>query len=235
MVAGAVISSANGSVGKDDCLVLEGMQIETTGNASGYSVYLSHSFNSQISGNIVRSTNTADNVVGVYARYSGRTHVYNNIIYNFNTTGSSGLNAVYIGGHKNNRYFNNTLYNNYYGIYAPPGDSWEAIYLVNNLIIDSTFEDISGTGAPSISITPTNNATTDSTISTLLWGVGNIANFGSAAVVFVDAPNGNFNLTPGSPAIDAGVDLSADGDIPLTKDSKGATRTAPYDMGAVEF
>lgn len=50
--------------------------------------------------------------------------------------------------------------------------------------------------------------------------------------VFVDAANKDFTLRVGSPAIGAGVDLSSSG---FTNDYTGATRTAPWDMGAYKY
>lgn len=52
------------------------------------------------------------------------------------------------------------------------------------------------------------------------------------AEVFVDAANKDFTLRVGSPAIGAGVDLSSSG---FTNDYTGATRTAPWDMGAYKY
>jgi hypothetical protein len=46
---------------------------------------------------------------------------------------------------------------------------------------------------------------------------------------------GNFNLTSGSPAINAGVSVAVNGVTPPAQDFFGRNRAAPYDIGAVEY
>jgi hypothetical protein len=58
-----------------------------------------------------------------------------------------------------------------------------------------------------------------------LWGTSSAYN-----PLFVSAGTGNFQVQAGSPAIGAGVDLSAT----FTDDFAGATRTTPWDIGAYE-
>lgn len=50
--------------------------------------------------------------------------------------------------------------------------------------------------------------------------------------LFVDPDNGDFNLKPGSPAIGAGIDLSAQG---FSNDYTGTTRSGTWDMGAYAY
>lgn len=59
----------------------------------------------------------------------------------------------------------------------------------------------------------------------------------AAAQVFTDLAGGDLSLVSGSPLIDAGADLSADPNLPVTDDCLGTARPqgAGYDIGAFEF
>jgi len=84
----------------------------------------------------------------------------------------------------------------------------------------------------------TNCASSDNSISTgpfvVEIGVGNLESV-TQADQFVDLSTIDLHLKAGADFIDAGIDLSSDGDLPVIQDIDGDSRGVPYDIGADQF
>jgi parallel beta-helix repeat protein len=146
--------------------------------------------------------------------------VYDNLIYNNGRDGIASSN-----GATNSKIYNNTVYGNnttglgYGGIIWGSGSG---TVIKNNIVYNNKladFADSNGSQTPTFS----NNLCTNS-------GTG-CARAGNP--LFFDQSNYNYNLQPGSPAIDSGTTLS---DIPAS-DIKGTPRpqAASWDIGAYEY
>jgi hypothetical protein len=161
------------------------------------------------SNNTIRNSVMHDNgSVGLMLGSGSNNVAYNNQVY-INSRASFG-GGIYINytGATNNQVYNNTVYgNNGYCVYVG-SDSTGAI-VQNNVCWQNATNSIKNDGSKS-----------------------SIANNLTADPKFTDAGNKDFRLQVGSPAIDAGVKISAVG-----TDFAGMARPqgAAYDLGAYEF
>ena len=224
---------------------IAGLQIEITGSANNKAgIYNRNNHKSVISENIIRSTSTGTGNYGVFIySYGGAssdknyflydmslsTYV-NNIIYDFSTTSSSGLRVQWQGSNGDGaRMYNNTLYNNYYGVYS---ESYRSSVIRNNIVMSSVLVDFNSSAKSSSVHTTQNNISSDASISDYNTSVssGNVTN-ADPADVFVDHLSSDFRLKAASIAIGQGYDLSST----ISTDIQGDVRTLPFDIGADEF
>lgn len=217
---------------------IEGLQIETLGTADAVSGISSRN-NSKgvISYNIIKNSNIGDSLNGInYYDYSQRGDTsllaFNNIIYDFSTINSKGLNVSWQEqGTKSIRVYNNTFYGNYLGLFSR---SWRSSQVVNNIFLGSVLADVSAEGTGGFSLFQY-NILSDSSIdlhSTSGPKVGNRKNISSSGFFFNLEARSFYLVSPGSfEAIDNGEDLSSD----FGDDASGFTRDAIFDIGALEW
>lgn len=216
---------------------IKGLQIEIKGSTNQINgIYTRNNSQGVISSNIIKSSSTGTNLKGIqvytYGGVStdGKYYDYdyswstfaNNIIYNFNTTDSKGFYVAYQGSNGDGqRLFNNTFYNNYYGVYINTG--YQGAHIRNNIAINSFNEDFETTRSNGNISVKTNNISSDSTGNTTLV---------SATDLFLDPANDDFRLKAGAAsAIDQGYDVSG----LITDDIQGEIRSLPFDIGADEL
>ena len=145
--------------------------------------------------------------------------------------------AVIISEGRNNSFYNNLLYNNHAGLFVGYGAVDSKIF--NNTIYgNATYGlDVNAAYSGSINAEVINNIVYGNGASQLTNDATNTTlhhNLTDQAPRFMDAANGDFHVQPGSPAIDAGVDLSSRG---VTTDLEGIPRPqgSGFDLGAYEF
>jgi len=191
--------------------LLEGSEVYRNG---GWGV---HVFNTPggADNNVVRNNRIYDNGqsgrgVGMILSEGDGNAAYNNILWGNRRGGIMVAYSV-----SNTNVYNNTIYAN--GL-ADPGNSIGGIYVAdssagaivrNNIVYGNAGGDITDGGS---NTTLSHNLTTDSK--------------------FVNPAAGDFHLTSGSPAIDAGVSLA---DVPTDFDGTPRPQGSGYDMGAYEF
>jgi hypothetical protein len=111
-----------------------------------------------------------------------------------------------------------------HGLYC----SYAEIYTIKNSYFgNSSTADLFNDGSGTINLTTTR--TEDGSLSTPTSA------YSTATFTNVTAGNEDFSLPSGSGLIDAGSDLSADAGFPFNWDITGATRAAPWDVGAYEY
>lgn len=224
---------------------IKGLQIELTGSTdSKAGINSNNNPLGFISDNIIKSTSTGNTLQGLrqysYSGASSDSNYYfedkswsvfsNNIIYDFSTSNSRAIHVDWQSGNGDGaRFYNNTLYNNYYGIYS---DSYRSSYIRNNIVMASGFADFNSDVESSSVAYAENNITSDTTILDYnAYSTANNITNADPADVFFDHANDDFRLKSGSIAIGQGYDLSS---IVFT-DIQGETRTVPFDIGADEF
>lgn len=211
---------------------IEGLQIEVAGTANNLrGIYGRNNSEGTISHNIIRNTGTGENLSGCsYYIYSQRgvnnTLYYNNLIYDFSTTGSFGFYVEWQSQTSNSvKLFNNTIYNSYIGFH---NRTYNASYLVNNIIAGSVLRDVEGdSGFRSVY----NNIFSDGTMAPFfLYSGADNQHTVDKTTIFNDVDNYDFTLASGSSGIDTGFDSSAD----YLDDITGSNRNADFDIGAFE-
>ena len=183
--------------------------------------------------------------------YSTGDHFHNNVFRNnYFHDGNGG--AMLICGSDNqiyNNVFANEATNAYHGAYIGTivmASSCSGVQANNNRIYNNTF--VHGTGggsrAGSITVGDTSAANNNIIQNNIVWnnvpddninvnnGTGETIdhNLQGTNPQFVNEGARDYHLTSGSPAINAGVDLSL-----FTTDKDGNARNSPYDIGAYEF
>lgn len=157
---------------------------------------------------------------GVFLGGEGASHLYNNIIMN---SLQGGIICQDYPPYNPSGFVicNNTLYNNTdYGIYMFSQNTNQNLF-ANNVII--------ATSQPTFLYVRLNNPTA------IKWtDVNNIKTPTLSSLKFVNAAAKDFHLLSGSPAIDAGKDVSAYG-ITFDLDNKPRPKGTKYDIGAYEF
>lgn len=148
--------------------------------------------------------------------------------------------------------FNNAAYNNifYRNGWRLNGDHYPALLIGgwggaagNDVVYNNTFWN-NTRECISVGIAEGSGATNNTVRNNICWqngsndvyvkstGTGNVtSNHTKTDPLFVNTGIGNFQLRAGSPAIDAGMDLSST----FTIDFAGNTRTAPWETGAYMF
>ena len=222
----------------DDGIRIDGLQFKITNNdylatrAIGFWT-ISASGTGYVSNSIIKAvftTTNADSVLGITTTSSanGTYYIWNNIIYdldvsgqNVNTAGITNVGKMYA--------YNNTLYNNYKGIYRTGG----TIVAKNNLVqscangYDGNFDASSNYNISNLA----SDAPSPSYRSNL-----------ATTVSFTDTINSDFHLaSTDTAARNLGVDLSQDYNLPITNDIDGQGRISNFqypisnwDIGADE-
>jgi len=198
---------------------IEGLQIKITGTyESTHAIYTGEVTGAviEISKNIIRST--VSNLCYGIRNYNtnGTIKVWNNIIYDFDTTNSVGIkqytNYAYI--------YANTVYNCETGI-----QQQVATVVVKNNIVQNCTDGFSGSF----------DSVSDYNISDIS-GDAPGANSKTCTVSFVDEVNDDFHLASNDTcAKDSGVDLSSDPNLAFSDDIDGETRSGTWDIGADEY
>ncbi|MFT6633579.1 MAG: hypothetical protein ACJAS4_003550 [Bacteriovoracaceae bacterium] len=231
-----VISDATALTTHTNTTTIEGLQIELTGSSGGLTgIYSRNNAEGFISHNIIKSTNTGDNLKALsYYDYSQRgvnhTTVFNNLLYDFTTINSIGLYIEWQSqGSKSIRVYNNTFYNNFIAFY---NKTYRASYLVNNIFLDSVSLDIDADGTGGLYMA-NYNIWGDSSIDNHATTSGNPKTGNQKNVIstnlFFNLPGRDF-FPMNSNIINSGFDLSSE----FTDDIGGTPRDSTYDIGAVE-
>lgn len=224
---------------------IKGLQIELAGSAdTRVGISINNNPFGFISDNIIKSTSTGNTLQGLrHYSYSGAStdsnYYYadkswsvfsNNVVYDFSTSNSRAIHVDWQSGNGDGaRFYNNTLYNNYYGIYS---DAYRSSYIRNNIVLASGFADFNSDVESSSVAYAENNITSDTTILGYnAYSTANNITGADPADVFFDFANDDFRLKSGSIAIGQGYDLSSI----IQTDIQGETRTVPFDIGADEF
>ena len=209
---------------------IDGLQILAgTGTYFGAINISNYQSNITIKNNILVSSGAAG-VGGIYHNQPrGNNYIYNNVIYNASGAYADGYgNAGSSGDGDSNTHiyvYNNTFYNCTNGIQGIlNGGTFVA---TNNVVVSC------GTAcftALTKITSGTNNASSDGTANSSPLTSG-LINKTTYANYFTDYTNKNFNLKSSSDFIGQGTDLS----VTFTTDITGATRTAPWDIGAFKY
>jgi hypothetical protein len=157
---------------------------------------------------------------------AGHLQVYiNNIVYGYSGTNGLGIYARGNGSTSRVIGYNNTVYNCYTGIRSRDDN---CLYK-NNLVIGCVDAFLPTTAFENGTSYNAYDEGTDP-------GTNGIDLSGSTdAQIFTDATIFNFHLIPTSTAKDVGTTLSGDSNTSVTLDIDGATRIAPWDVGADEY
>ena len=210
---------------------IEGLQIWGGG---GISVdFIGTSSDIRLSYNIIKGKDYETNGgAGIYLGITNANavaRIWNNIIYDFNGSGSS-----WGGGIKQHGWdwatsyaYNNTIINTYYGFYPNP-DSWNLI-MKNNIVQDCTdgLVDSYGVGE--------GPGDSDYNLSDLAGDVYGAHSKNSTTVLFADAANDDFHLRVGdSAARGYGANLRNDANLAFLDDIDGESRpeNGAWDIGA---
>ena len=230
----------NTSTGSDhvlECRVpyvtIDGLQVEVAGNRSGdkfgIGVYWAID-DVTVQNCIVRYTGTAPAGSRRGLNYSGGTAIrvkfVNNLVYGFKRGADTGTHyGIYLYGKDvgTNLIYSNTVADCHIGIEASRDRTAK---VTNNISIGCTTcfvmhaSMVSGTGYNVSSDATANRGTNNKT---------------GVTPTFVGAAGGDYRLaSTDTVALDAGADLSADSYYPFSTDAIGATRAAPWSIGAFE-
>jgi len=233
--------------GHDSGILANAGQLGTPGNNeflhvqvhdNGTDTALDHGVYLASNDNVVDGCDIHDNATfGVHVFCGGCSGASARNIVRNNTIHHNGGPVMVLGTSDSNMAYNNLAYNNSAGIQIRNGGSNNQVY--NNSIFGNTGGDSEGSCILNLndnSVMRNNicfqNQTDSINGDCGATGCGAQADhnlFGDP--LFVDANAGDFRLSPGSPAIGAGVDLSSI----FTTDFNGATRPAgAWDLGALQ-
>jgi hypothetical protein len=223
--------STNGVSLSEAHVRIEGLQCHITTSTGNRCIY---SENNAFSGavfyfshNILRGANDAGNSSGWHSGVQmfnigdGEVYIYNNIIYDFISSGSYPNGVDFDDGDYTGVFANNTVYNNTNGMWNFNGSSIKAY---NNIVVENTTDYLGSWHADSShNISSQTNAPGTS-----------IQN--SVTIEFRDKANRDLRLdsTQDTEAIDAGVSMASHADLPFSTDGIMQTRGSTWDMGAVE-
>ncbi|MEI8361274.1 MAG: fibronectin type III domain-containing protein [bacterium] len=214
-------------------LKIAGLQIKLTKTNYTYAVIrLGTSGNGgdeiEFSNNIVTgSFSGAGTAQGVeaYNEYANKILIYNNIVYGIKN-GVSPMNAIINNYVRNNKVFiyNNTVYDSYVGI----ATNYFPATVKNNIVQSTIASNYAATGGGSFFASSTNNLASDATAPGT-----NPQN--SKTVSFLNLGALDFHLSSSdATAKNAGINLSADANLPFSTDIDGQYRTGMWDIGADE-
>ena len=167
---------------------------------------------------------------GIYG-YTAKAWIYNNIFYDMATLYGKGIEIRGPGGGFTSIYNNTFVDLSLTGVVAN-NDSVDRVRLSNNLAIECTLDYTDpGAGAYEASSTHNGYNIADPAANGIDLSLAN------ATDLFVDYAGKDFRLKAGSPCLNVGADLSADGDLPFNYDIKDVSRPqgAAWDIGADEL
>jgi hypothetical protein len=166
----------------------------------------------------------------VVANDGATTKVWNNVFYD--GVGSSAVG--FYNGTGTTYLYNNTFQNCRTGLYSNTNDS---VIAKNNIFIDCTYPASKSGDASAVLAAGTNyNTTDDSSLNYTVTGGGNDKDRLNQIFYFVDVDNHDFRLAEDDPGAKGhGVDLTNDPNISFSTDLAGFTRTAPWDIGALNY
>lgn len=208
-----------------------GLQIATTSYTRNYAYAVllnQYSASSALSYSVIKNVTAGTDTNGVFshASVSGSLHIYNNIVYDFNTANSIGIYSQAAAGIKNYIY-NNTIQNCNTGLYT----EYEFTIAQNNLSYNNTnnYAGVYYTGSA-------NNLSGPSQTDAPGTNPRN-----ATVVKFADEVNNDFHLnSTDTGAKNFGADLSADANLAFSDDIDGQARStssgqsAAWDIGADE-
>ena len=210
---------------------LDGLQFRNStanGSASTVNYNVTADDNIRISNSIFRSSSQR-----WYALYvaSGSLNSHQMIWNNVFADASQGLN---LGDASHAEVYNNTFYNNSIGVYEATYGTPDAVY--KNNIFASTTNPFSTGGL--VANGTDYNSTDKASMGYVVVGGGNNNDLLNQTFTFVDIDNYDFHLTSNNPgAVDVGVSLVSDPNLPFNTDYDGETRPvgAQWDRGADEY
>jgi hypothetical protein len=227
-----IIASPAGNeviVGEEDYVYIDGLQVELTGSDDDKGGLSGANWaHSKISNCIVRNTSTGTLIGGI--RYTA--YMWNNIVYNFNTTGSYGFRSHFSSSYDTYMY-NNTVYGCTTGYTISSNNDASRMYIKGNLWISNGTDFYSAvTGFAAFN----NNVSSDSTAGNF----GGSNNKVNQTVKFLDAANDDFHLDPTDTAArNAGTSTVIASEAwqsrdELVYDIDGTLRGGAWDIGADE-
>jgi len=182
----------------------------------------------KIHGNILKEGNPTSNFrlgVRVIANTAGPHYIWNNLLTGFTSTSGGAMQLASDFGQRNFYIFNNTVVNCSTGIITDYGRA----QAINNLVYGCT-NAFSGDFVSGSDYNATDIA--DTTQGELNTPTHDRA---SQTFTFVNAPGGDYHLGGADAAAkDWGLNLSSSAILPFSSDLDGATRVAPWDIGADE-
>ena len=217
MLEGVVLGVGGSVLKLSETALVEGLQVSFT--SAGYQfvqgIYSNGGNYADISKCIVKAIVSGGTNACIRNNASIPFNVWNNIVYDNVGFASAGIREHAASGMAQS--YNNTAFNCYYG--------YDGSGVQKNNLAQGCTNGFWG----SFSGTSTNNC---SDIVSDAPGLNPV----TGNVVFVDEGNDDFHLDESDTvAKDAGVDLSADADLPFSDDIDGDTRSAPWDIGADEY
>lgn len=231
-----VFDNKGGVGANDDFVNFYGIQFNSIyGTAGGHTLDMHPSTNGvqKVAYCIFKATITGNptDFVAVHSGDYGTLYAWNNVVYGYRN-GSNPL-LIAFTGYRPTYLYNNTIYSCYTGIYTPTPPN--LVVAVNNLFVGVHDAAMGGGGA--LAAGTDYNATDAS----YLWqppmtvtggdGVHEQLNVNTNGL-FVDAGNGNFNLTATGTAQVRGAGQANPGAGLFLDDITGRQRQAPWDIGA---
>lgn len=227
-----VVSTSSGANIDLSYLEIDGLQIESSA-ASSSKAGLFHNPNAdggKIHHNLIRFTGSGTACFGIRYNRDDLVECWNNIIYDFDTSGSFGIDFVTASLRTvNGTFYNNTIVDCETGFELEAAASSSATALLKNMIVQGSttayLKAVAG-GTETWHASSTNNLADDAT-------APGSAPVNSATVLFVNAGADDFHLDgTDTSAHQGGVDLSADATLPFNDDIDDEARFDPWDIGA---
>ncbi|MDD5464429.1 MAG: LamG domain-containing protein, partial [Candidatus Moranbacteria bacterium] len=206
--------------------VIDGLQIKKIATAGGSIIGVvnaNYTIDLTLKNSIIAGEFSGTSATGIGANCSIRNcYMYNNIVYGFKNGLDSSFRGLDISqGANNNAYvYNNTLFDNYRGIYNYYANKG---ILKNNVANGNTFDYVTSFDASS-----SNNISQDATSPNV--------DFRNKTVSFADAANKDFHLAiSDTVAKKTGLNLQTDTYLHFGEDIDGQGRAGNWDIGADEM